>query len=86
MPLQKIDIAVTAVGLFLCPNRNLTTLAAAVLAAAWQVVSAAHARDIRVAVAGLDNSQKVSLEARLLKPEDALKTFDGLYTDEFVRW
>jgi ABC-type nitrate/sulfonate/bicarbonate transport system substrate-binding protein len=57
----------------------------AVLATAWQVVSKAHANDIKVPVVGLDNSQKVSLEAKLLDPKDALKTFDGLYTDEFLR-
>src|SRR5262249_8881355 len=55
----------------------------AVLATAWQVVSKAHASDIKVPVVGLDNSQKVSLEAKLLDPKDALKTFDGLYTEEF---
>jgi len=33
----------------------------------------------------LDNSQKVSLEAKLLDPGDSLKTFDGLYTDQFLR-
>ena len=58
---------------------------AAVLAAAWQVVSAAHARDVRVTVPGLEHSQQVSLEAKLLEPKDALAKFDGLYTDEFVR-
>ena len=57
----------------------------AVLATAWQVVSKAHANDIKVPVVGLDNSQKVSLEAKLLDPKDTLKTFDGLYTDEFLR-
>jgi NitT/TauT family transport system substrate-binding protein len=57
----------------------------AVLAAAWQVVAKAHARDIKIPLVGLDNSQKVSLEAKLLDPRDALKTFDGLYTDEFLR-
>jgi sulfonate transport system substrate-binding protein len=57
----------------------------AVLAAAWQVVSKSHAADIRVTVPGLEHSQKVSLEAKLLDPKDALKSFDGLYTDEFVR-
>jgi ABC-type nitrate/sulfonate/bicarbonate transport system substrate-binding protein len=57
----------------------------AVLAAAWQVVAKAHASDIKVPLAGLDNSQKVSLEAKLLEPRDALKTFEGLYTDEFLR-
>ena len=57
----------------------------AVLAAAWQVVAKAHARNIAIPVAGLDNSQKVSLEAKLLDPGDSLKTFDGLYTDQFLR-
>src|SRR5262249_17038300 len=57
----------------------------AVLATAWQVVSKAHASDIKVPVVGLDNSQKVSLEAKLLDPKDTLKTFEGLYTDNFLR-
>ena len=56
-----------------------------VLAAAWKTVSAAHAKDLRVTVPSLEHSQKVSIEAKLLKPEDELKSFDGLYTDEFVR-
>jgi ABC-type nitrate/sulfonate/bicarbonate transport system substrate-binding protein len=57
----------------------------AVLAAAWEVVAAAHARVVRVTVPGLDHSQKVSLEAKLLEPKDALASFEGLYTDEFLR-
>jgi NitT/TauT family transport system substrate-binding protein len=57
----------------------------AVLADAWKTVAAAHAKDLRVTVPGLEHSEKVSLEAKLLKPEDALKNFDGLHTDEFIR-
>jgi hypothetical protein len=57
----------------------------ALLDAAWQVVSKAHAQDARVTIVGLENSQKVSLEAGLLEPKDALKSFDGLFTDEFLR-
>lgn len=57
----------------------------AMLNAAWQVVSKAHAQDARVTIAGLENSQKVSLEAGLLDQKDALKSFDGLFTDEFLR-
>ena len=34
---------------------------------------------------GLVNSQNVSLEAKLLKPEDALKSYDGLFTDEYLK-
>ena len=55
------------------------------LNAAWQVASKAHAQDARVTVAGLENSQRVSLEAGLLEPKDALKSFEGLFTDEFLR-
>jgi ABC-type nitrate/sulfonate/bicarbonate transport system substrate-binding protein len=55
------------------------------LAAAFKIVSQAHAKDVRVTIPGLENSQKVSLEAKLLKPEDALKSYDGLFTAEFVK-
>jgi ABC-type nitrate/sulfonate/bicarbonate transport system substrate-binding protein len=55
------------------------------LAAAWKVAQKAHAKDIRVTVAQLKNSDKVSIDAKLLKPEDALKSYDGLFTDEFVK-
>ena len=55
------------------------------LVAAWKVAQKAHAKDIRVTVAQLRNSDKVSIDAKLLKPEDALKSYDGLFTDEFVR-
>jgi NitT/TauT family transport system substrate-binding protein len=57
----------------------------ALLAAAWQTVSKAHAKDIKITVPALDHSQKVSLEAGLLAQKDALTSFEGLYTDEFVR-
>jgi NitT/TauT family transport system substrate-binding protein len=56
-----------------------------VLAAAWQVVAKAHAGDVRISPAGLDNSQKVSLEAKLLEAKDTITSFDGLHTDEFLR-
>lgn len=55
------------------------------LTEAWKVAHKAHAKDIRVTVPQLENSQKVSLDAKLLDPKDALKSFDGLFTDEFVR-
>jgi ABC-type nitrate/sulfonate/bicarbonate transport system substrate-binding protein len=55
------------------------------LATAWKVAQKAHAKDIRVNVRQLENSQKVSLDAKLLDPKDALKSYDGLYTDEFVK-
>jgi hypothetical protein len=66
-------------------KKRFSTMDPALLAAAWEVVSKAHAKDLRVPLKGLENAQRVSLEAQLLKPEDALKSFDGLYTDEFVK-
>jgi ABC-type nitrate/sulfonate/bicarbonate transport system substrate-binding protein len=55
------------------------------LAQAWKIAYTAHAKDIRVNVAMLENSQKVSLVAKLLDPKDALTSYDGLFTDEFVK-
>src|SRR5262249_47811380 len=56
----------------------------AVLSAAWQVVAQAHARDIAVTATGLDHSQRVSIEAKLLDPKEALASFDGLYTGDYL--
>ena len=33
----------------------------------------------------LENGEIYSIEAGLLKPEDKLKSYDGLYTDEYVK-
>jgi ABC-type nitrate/sulfonate/bicarbonate transport system substrate-binding protein len=56
-----------------------------VLTAAWKTVAQAHAKDLRVTVAELEHSQQVSIEANLLAAKDRLQSFDGLYTDEFVK-
>jgi ABC-type nitrate/sulfonate/bicarbonate transport system substrate-binding protein len=66
-------------------KKRFSTMDPELLATAWTVVAKAHARDIRVTQPGLVNSQNVSLEAKLLKPEDALKSYDGLFTDEFLK-
>jgi NitT/TauT family transport system substrate-binding protein len=55
------------------------------LRASWKIAQQAHAKDIRVSVAMLENSQKVSLVGKLLDPKDALTKFDDLFTDEFVK-
>ena len=55
------------------------------LAAAWKVAQTAHAKDIRVTRQQLENSQKVSLDSKLLDPKDALTSYDDLFTDEFVK-
>jgi ABC-type nitrate/sulfonate/bicarbonate transport system substrate-binding protein len=66
-------------------KKRFNTMDPALLAAAWEVVAKAHARDIRVTQPGLVNSQNVSLEAKLLKPEDALKSYEGLYTEDYLK-
>lgn len=55
------------------------------LAAASKVVQSAHAKDVRITVPQLEHSQKVSLDAKLLAPNDALKSFDDLFTDELAK-
>jgi NitT/TauT family transport system substrate-binding protein len=55
------------------------------LAAAWAVTRQAHAKDIRITPVQFDNSQKVSIDAKLLDPKDVLKSYDGLYTNEFTK-
>jgi NitT/TauT family transport system substrate-binding protein len=55
------------------------------LKAAWETTQKAHAKDIRITKAMLDNAQKVSIEARLIEPGDIVKSYDGLHTDEFVK-
>jgi ABC-type nitrate/sulfonate/bicarbonate transport system substrate-binding protein len=55
------------------------------LKAAWIRTHRAHAADFRITKEMLDNSQKVSLVAKLLEPKDELKSYDGLYTNEFLK-
>jgi len=55
------------------------------LRAAWKVTQGAHARDIRVTNELLDNAQKINIYAKLLEPKDVVKSYAGLYTDEFVK-
>jgi NitT/TauT family transport system substrate-binding protein len=55
------------------------------LAEAWKLVRQAHPKDIRVTQQQLANSQKVSLDAKLLDPKEALNSYDGLFTDEFLK-
>ena len=52
---------------------------------AWEIAHKAHAKDIKVTPTQLDNSQKVSVQAKLLDPKDVVKSYEGIYTDEFVR-
>ncbi|HUK58786.1 MAG TPA: ABC transporter substrate-binding protein [Stellaceae bacterium] len=56
----------------------------AVLAAAWKVVAASHAKDLRVTDALLATGEKVNIEAKLLDPKEKLASYDGLYTNQYL--
>lgn len=55
-----------------------------VLEAAWKTVAAAHAKDLRVNDALLDTAERVNIEAKLLDPKDRVKSFKGLYTNQYI--
>ena len=48
-----------------------------------QIRKATPARPVMVRAA-LENGERYNIEAGLLRPEDRLKSYDGLYTDAFV--
>jgi hypothetical protein len=56
-----------------------------VLKAAWKTVAAAHATDLRVNQKLLETGDKMNVEAKLLKAEDQVKSYDGLFTDQFLK-
>ncbi len=66
-------------------SKRFPQMDADLLKAAWQTVRAAHSKDIRVTLKSLENSEDVSIVGKLLKPEDKLKNYDGLYTDEYLK-
>jgi ABC-type nitrate/sulfonate/bicarbonate transport system substrate-binding protein len=74
------------------PDKALAALSArfkqmdpAVLTAAWKTVAAAHATDLRVTDAVLATGEKVNIEAKLLDPKDKIASYDGLYTDQYLK-
>ncbi len=56
-----------------------------VLKAAWKTVAAAHATDLRVTQKILETGDRMNVEAKLLKPEDQVKSYDGLFTDQYLK-
>jgi NitT/TauT family transport system substrate-binding protein len=56
-----------------------------VLAAGFEQIRKATPRNPVTVRAALENGENYSIEAGLLKAEDKLKSYDGLYTDEFVK-
>src|SRR6185503_1588381 len=65
-------------------SKRFKTIDPALLKAAWKTIAAAHASDLRVNARLLDTGDKMNIEAKLLKPEDQLKSYDGLFTDKYL--
>jgi len=55
------------------------------IAAAFDDIRKITPRSLLVTKAGLENAELFNIEAGLLKPEEKLKSYDGLFTDQFVR-
>ena len=66
-------------------SKRFSKMDPAVLKAAWKTVSAAHATDLRVTKQLLETGNKMNIEAKLLKPEDQVKSYDGLFTDKYLK-
>jgi len=56
-----------------------------VLKTAWKTVAAAHATDLKVNQKLLETGDQMNTEAKLLKPEDKVKSYDGLFTDQYLK-
>jgi NitT/TauT family transport system substrate-binding protein len=57
----------------------------ALLATAWKTVAHAHATDLRVTDSILAVGERVNIEAKLLDPKDKLASYEGLYTDQYLK-
>jgi hypothetical protein len=42
-------------------------------------------RDLKLSPKDFENAERFNIEAGLLKPEEKLKSYDDLFTDQFVR-
>ena len=53
--------------------------------AAWTEVAQAHATDLRVTPALLAAGEALDIEAKMLDPASKLPSYEGLYTDQYLR-
>jgi len=66
-------------------KKRFSTLDDKVLAAGFELIRKSTPRSPMTLRAALENGEIYSIEAGLLKAEDKLKSYDGLYTDEYVK-
>jgi NitT/TauT family transport system substrate-binding protein len=57
----------------------------AAVTSSFQQVRAATPRMPRVSAVQLANADKLNLDAGLMKPDDKVQSYDGLFTDEFLK-
>jgi hypothetical protein len=66
-------------------KKRFSTLDDKVLAAGFELIRKSTPRPPVTVRGALENGENYNIAAGLLKPEDKLKSYDGLYTDEYVK-
>jgi NitT/TauT family transport system substrate-binding protein len=66
-------------------KKRFPTLDDALLKASFDVIRKITPSPPAVSRAGLENTEIFNIDAGLLKPEEKLKSYDGLYTDAYVK-
>jgi NitT/TauT family transport system substrate-binding protein len=66
-------------------KKRFPTLDDKLLSASLDLLRKMTPRPPAVSRASLENNETVNVEAGLLKPEDKLKSYDGIFTDEYVK-
>jgi len=61
------------------------TMSDAILAASVDIIRTATSVPPMPTLKGFEDSEQFNVNARVMKPEEALKSFDGLYTTDFVK-
>ena len=55
------------------------------LAVAFDDIRKITPRDLRLTAQGFENAERFNIEAGLLKPDEKLKSYDDLFTDQYVK-
>jgi len=55
------------------------------LAVAFEDIRKITPRDLRLTAASFENAERFNVEAGLLKPEEKLKSYEALFTDQYVK-
>jgi NitT/TauT family transport system substrate-binding protein len=66
-------------------KKRFPTLDDALLAASFEVIRKITPNPPLVGRKGLENTEVLNVDSGLLKPEDKVTSFDGLYTDDYVK-